>query len=121
MTEEKIDRTVEDLLAIIHRDGGHYIHDNGYQAAINEACRVIPAERGMYEGIHARGFEAGMKTGTAVAYMTAKGEQPIEGEVDALIAKIKNYQTALGRIAEGFHSPMLLARAVLDGAPGDVN
>lgn len=47
------------------------------------------------------------------------GETPVE-QLAVARAKLENYEKALGRIAEGEKSPMLLARAVLSGANWDV-
>ena len=41
----KIQRYLNDLLAIIHRDGGHYQAEHGYEKAVRDAINVISQQR----------------------------------------------------------------------------
>ena len=46
---EKMDKDYEhllnELLAIIHRDGGHYVQEHGIEKAVEDAINIINKER----------------------------------------------------------------------------
>jgi len=113
--EDAHPKTINDLLAIIHRDGGHYVEEHGMQAAIDEACRIIPNERQFWDGISERSFRKGMVTGRNIANMERLGEQPIDGEVEQLIARVNRYSNALSLIRNGDPLPERIADEALYG------
>lgn len=43
--EKTFERYLYDLLAIIHRDGGHYTKKNGVEKSVNDAIERIAKER----------------------------------------------------------------------------
>ena len=43
--EKTFERYLYDLLAIIHRDGGHYTEKNGLEKSVNDAIELISKER----------------------------------------------------------------------------
>lgn len=45
MTPEEIERALLDLLAIIHRDGGHYTGRYGLRKSVRDAMRIVPELR----------------------------------------------------------------------------
>ena len=38
---EIAERLLRDLLAVIHRDGGHYTHDNGLEKSTKDAMEIV--------------------------------------------------------------------------------
>ena len=36
---------LKELLAVIHRDGGHYVSEHGFEKAVNDAIDLILKER----------------------------------------------------------------------------
>jgi len=49
------DKSIDDLLALIHGDGGHYVRDHGKADAINEACEIITS---LQDGCEECGYKA---------------------------------------------------------------
>jgi hypothetical protein len=42
MTETQDERDLRNLLAVIHRDGGHYVADHGMEKAVEDAMMLVP-------------------------------------------------------------------------------
>lgn len=40
-TRDQLQQTLYDLLARIHRDGGHYVVENGFEKAVEDAHELI--------------------------------------------------------------------------------
>ena len=90
--------TVSDLLAIIHRDGGHYQDKHGLEETLRRAAQIVVNERARAD----------------------LNDRMLCEQVIRQALKLENYEKALGRIAEGDPTPLLVARAVLAGHNWDV-
>lgn len=41
MAASKRHAMLDNLLAVIHKDGGHYIHKHGYKKAVEDAIEIV--------------------------------------------------------------------------------
>jgi len=52
MTEQEgMENNLQNLLAVVHRDGGHYASRHGVDKATKDAMRIVVEERGLLEEI----------------------------------------------------------------------
>ncbi|WPH68558.1 hypothetical protein [Stenotrophomonas phage BUCTxx99] len=111
-------KTINDLLAIIHRDGGQYLDANGMEEALRRAAEIVVNERAkleLQERMNSQAFRSGMVTGRNVAHMERLGKEPVRDEVDVLIARINRYSNALSLIRNGDPMPERIADEALYG------
>jgi hypothetical protein len=110
--------TINDLLAIIHRDGGHYQEEHGLEEALRRAAEIVVNERArleLQERMNGQAFRSGMTTGRNIANMERLGAQPINGEVEELTARVNRYSNALSIIRNGDPMPERIADEALYG------
>lgn len=110
--------TINDLLAIIHRDGGHYQDEHGLEEALRRAAEIVVNERArleLQERMNSQAFRSGMVTGRNIANMERLGAQPINGEVEELTARVNRYSNALSIIRNGDPMPERIADEALYG------
>lgn len=110
--------TINDLLAIIHRDGGHYQDEHGLEEALRRAAEIVVNERArleLQERMNSQAFRAGMVTGRNIANMERLNEEPVRNEVEELIARVNRYSNALSIIRNGDPMPERIADEALYG------
>ncbi len=99
---------LDDLLAVIHRDGGHYKHDHGTKKAVADAIALIYADRTAVETIRTDALQEAAKA--AEAYPIA-GSMQVADFIRSLITDGAKYcpdceKQTMGRIgpqAYGLH------------------
>lgn len=110
--------TINDLLAIIHRDGGHYQEEHGLEEALRRAAEIVVNERArleLQERMNSQAFRSGMVTGRNIANMERLNEEPVRNEVEELIARVNRYSNALSIIRNGDPMPERIADEALYG------
>lgn len=73
---------LNDLLAVIHRDGGHYQEEHGTHKAVVDAIAVIHADRAAIEAAEREGFERARDQIATRAY--AWGLDALTAEIRAM-------------------------------------
>jgi len=80
--------TLEDILCVIHRDGGHYIAEHGIQKAFNDALEI-----------HYRQRDAEDRLSTIVQQpLSGSQVSPKLNQLRELVAKQKNINPEIAKI-----------------------
>lgn len=105
-----IPQGVRDLLAVIHRDGGHHTAEVGLEDSLIDAEAVVVK-------LLANSYDAALQERMLVL---ERQRDEATSKLFQMTKERDRYRRTLGRIAEGDPAPMLVARAVLDGAEWNV-